>query len=1049
MAGPSLWMSLCLFLGPFLGTFLGLWLSAPPAYALDRHRSFEQLHHSRWTATDGAPIGIRKISQTPDGWLWLGSTSGLYRFDGVRFQQFSPPEDPEFGARPVSTLAATRDGHLWVGLLNGGIARIDPLGHLTVTPLPADLPSFQTAKMAATSSGQAWAVVSGRLLVFEGGAWRHPDAYFQAPATPPTGLHTDANGALWLASADRWWWLDPDRQRFVEKVRGLSAGRAIRIVGGLSWVVTEDGLYPLPGSERRTGPAVHQPDSSAIWIDDQANVWNAYCPAGLCRTLLPLDWTTARQPLPLPPVTATWTRRDGLTSDIGMTALEDREGNLWVATQTGLDRFRNTLLARFTPSSAATNFLLQSYRLVGPGGQLHQHLLLSAVDAVHGSMLWRWNEQQGFSPIEWTPDRGRIRALHRDADGREWVGSTTGLWQLQGRQARPVVPPAAAASSPQCTQLLSNRTGLWALFPSAGLQLLRDGAWQALPFPGLAAERPSAFALEGTTAVWTGYATNRLMRSDAQGAQLYDSRQGLAVGAVNYVHTGRYMLVGGDRGIQMLHQGRFHHLRSAQPEALRGITGAAETPDGDLWLNSARGAVRVPAQALMRWRADPQSEVALQVFDSGDGYPAAATALGPQASVVASGRGRLWFAGVEGIAALDLDHLPAPGPGPEVQWQAVAADRHWQDAKDELELPAGTQTVSVRFTALALGAPERVRFEARLMGVDTDWRPLGGQRELSYSHLPPGRHELQVRASLGDGPASPHPATLRFILQPTLMQRAWMRMILVLAGIALLASVLRWRLVLQARREHERLRIRMDEREQLAQQLNDTLLQGLHGLTLHFQKVANRMRSEDPNHPLMEAALNRADALILQGREQVSALRNSLRREQQDVAVIWSGLGERLAAERKIAFLMEVEGSSRLLNPQAKDTLQGLGHALLERAFARDVGARTVRARLIWHWWGLRLVVTVEVEHAQAASLDTWLPPNDGGAPMQEALEQRVRRLGGWIRRGQPRSGANGEWRRLSLSLCVPAWHLYGQSCWPLPWPARGRCVTGEEFGSD
>ncbi len=1043
-----------MLLGRFLRVVLVLvlimGLGTLPAYALNRHRSFEQLHHSRWTANDGAPIGIRKISQTADGWLWLGSTSGLYRFDGVRFEQFVAAEDPEFGTRPVSTLAAANNGDLWVGLLDGGIARIDPRGHLAVYPLPADLPSFQTTNLATSASGQTWAVVSGQLLVFEGGLWRHPDASFQAPATPPAGLHTDANGALWLASDDRWWRLDPERQQFVERVRGLAAGRAIRIVGGISWVVTADGLHPLPGSERRSGPAVRQPDSSAIWIDDQANVWSAYCPAGLCRTQLPVDWTTARRPLHLPPVTESWTRRDGLTSDIGMTALEDREGNLWVATQSGLDRFRDTLLARFTPSSAATNFLLQSYRVVAPGGPLRQHLLLSAVDAEHGSLLWRWNEHQGFSPLEWSRDRGRIRALHRDGEGREWVGSTTGLWQLHGEKARPVAPPAAASTAPYCTQLLSNRQGLWALFPSVGLQLLRDGAWQTLPFPGLQDERPTAFALEGTTAVWTGYANNRVMRNDEQGAQLYDSRQGLAVGAVTYVYSGRYVLVGGDRGLQMLHQGRFRSLRSTQPEALRGITGATETPAGDLWLNGVRGAVRAPADALSRWVADPQTEVALQVFDSGDGYPAAAMALGPQASVVASGPGRLWFAGLEGIAALDLDRLPAARPGPEVQWLAVAADQRWQDARDDLELPAGTQTVSVRFTALALGAPERVRFETRLMGVDTDWRPLGGQRELSYSHLPPGRHELQVRASLADGPPSHHPATLRFILQPTLLQRLWMRVLLALAGTALLASVLRWRLGLLARREHDRLRIRMDEREQLAQQLNDTLLQGLHGLTLHFQKVANRMRSEDPNHPLMEAALNRADELILQGREQVSALRNTQRLEQQDVAVTWSRLGERRATEQKIAFLMEVEGASRPLRPHAKAALQALGNAMLAQAFARVTGTGTgtrtgaVRARLIWRWWGLRLVVTADQQGAAAASPEALTATAERDTTAQDSLEQRARALGGWIRTVHSRRNADGA--SFSLSLCVPALRLYGYEGWP--WSASGGSVTGLEDGN-
>lgn len=461
-------------------------LAGSPAAALDRQRNFEQWHHTRWTAADGAPSGIRKISQTADGWLWLGSTSGLYRFDGVRFERYAPDEDPEFGARAVSTLAAAPQGGLWVGLLDGGIARIDPAGRLTVPPLPADLPSFQTSRLAVTAGGQVWAVVSGQLLVFEGGAWRHPDAYFHAPDTAPTALHTDANGTLWLASNDRWFQLDPARQQFVEKVRGLSAGRAIRIVGGSSWVVTADGLFPLPGSGQRAGAPARQPDSSAIWIDAQANLWSAYCPAGLCRTRLPVGWSDAGTPLPLPPVTDVWTRRDGLSSDIGMTVLEDRDGHLWVATQTGLDRFRDTALARLTPSSAATNFLLQPYRQVEDDGQWRQHLLLSAVDATHGSLLWRWNEMQGFTSIQW-PRRADASAhcigMARAANGSA-APPVSGSWTPAGRIPSPRPRPrsprriapsckAAAMACGCCSRRLassSGGTGAGALSPSPALR---------------------------------------------------------------------------------------------------------------------------------------------------------------------------------------------------------------------------------------------------------------------------------------------------------------------------------------------------------------------------------------------------------------------------------------------------------------------------------------------------------------------------------------------------------------------------------------------------
>ncbi|SEK40620.1 Signal transduction histidine kinase [Roseateles sp. YR242] len=1000
-----------------------LWISLGNAHALDRSRTLAQLNHTRWTANDGAPVGIRKISQTTDGWLWLGSTSGLYRFDGVRFERFAPPQDPDFGTRPVSTLAAGRAGELWVGLLDGGIAHVDGHGTLTVHELPAGLTSLQTRGLAALPSGEAWADMDGVLLHYDGKAWRRPDASFGAPQTPVVGVHADANGDLWITSAQRWLRLDPASHRFVEMARDMPDARGTRIIDGMSWLVSAQGLHPLPASQSRDGQFRPQRDSSAIWVDRQHNLWNVYCPAGLCRSRLPVNGPATNRDLPLPAVEETFTRRDGLTSDIGMTVLEDRDGNLWVATQTGLDRFRNTLLARLSPSSAATNFLLQPYRAVSPNGQVDQQLLLSAVDATHGSTLWRWNEAAGFSPLPWPREGGRIRALHRDTEGREWIGGSTGVWQLHGSTAQHLPSPGAPDAATNCRQLRSNRLGLWALFALQGLQLWREGGWRALPFPGLENERPTAFALEGEATLWTGYAVNRVLRTDVQGSQVFDARQGLAVGAVNYVASGRHLLVAGDRGVQMLLQGRFHQLKATDADALRGITGAVDTPAGDLWLNGLRGAVLIRAEALARLEADPATVLPVRVFDAGDGYPAGATPFGPQPSVAHGGAGQLWFAGLDGLASLDTERLPAPRAGPPVQWLAVAADQQWSPWRKDLTLPAGTQTVSVRYTSLELGMPERVRFEARLEGVDPAWRPLGAQRELSYSHLPPGRHQLQVRAAMGDGPMGDPPAVLSVVLRPTLTQTLWFKALAVLGSVALLALAIRWRTRLVGRREQELLRTRMDEREQIAQEMNDILLQGLHGLTLHFQKVANRMGGTDPNRALMNTALDRADQLILRGREQVSQLRETLEERHQELPVALSDFGERLAATHARDFVMDVDGHPRRLRLSASEHLRLLGQELMTNAFTH-AQATDIRARVVYRWWSLRLIISDNGigMRAQGLAQDRL---GGGGIAGLARVRDRVQQLGGRVHiRTAPASGTE-------VTVRVGARQVYEHPWWP------------------
>ncbi len=963
-----------------LAMWIGIGLS--PAWALDRDRTLDQFHHTRWTAKEGAPLGIRKMSQTRDGWLWLGSTSGLYRFDGVRFERAAPPEDPNFGTQPVSTLAAGPQGELWIGLLAGGIARIDDQGALTAYELPADLPSRQTQQLVVQPDGVAWANVAGHLLVQQGQTWQRADERWQWPAATVSGLFVDAKGSLWVVTAQGWFQLRLGRHQFEAIDRHGPTPRSARILDGQSWLIFEDRIEPLPDAAPRRPQAAMQPDSSAIYVDRARNLWSVYCPAGLCRSRLPMDSRVEDGALPLPATDEQFARRDGLSSDIGMTVLEDRDGNLWVATQTGLDRFRDSPLARFSPLGSATNFVL----LPEPDG-----LLLGAVDATQGPQLWRLNGHH-WRQWPWPSERGRIRALLRDPDGTTWIAASRGLWRWDAAGIQPATPPGPPGRN-DCRQLQRNRSGLWVLCLHEGLRVLRDQAWVDPPVRGLDAERPTAFALEGEAVVWTGYPTNRVSRADADGVRHFGAADGLNVGAVTFLHLGRRLLVVGDRGLQLQVGGRFHAVVTDDADALRGVTGAQDGPGDDLWLNGLRGAVLISAEALAAFDRDPSQPVPLRVFDAAQGYPAGATALAPASSLVTDASGGLWFAGLDGVARLDLAQLPAPRQSPAVRWLEVAADQRWRPYRPDLQLAAGTQTVSVRFTALELGRPEQLRFQARLEGVDKDWRDLGPQRELFYSHLPAGAHQLQVRArALPTDPTAPAalgpPATMHFVLRPTLSQTLWFRVGLSLIALWGLGGLVRWRTRQAARQEQQLMRLRMAERERIAQEVQDTLLQGVHGLTLHFQKVANRMTERDPNRALMDTALDRVDQLIERGREQVAALR-AVPPPPADLATSLSAFGERLAAERSVDFLLDVDGRPRPLRPSARDELRRLGQAAIAEAF-RHRQATRLRVTVAYRWHSLRLVIADDgrppsTSNAAPAEGEPAAPPVTDSSPAPRA----------------------------------------------------------------
>src|SRR5438445_12909122 len=79
---------------------------AAPVHALDAQKSITQFTHTAWSAKDGIPGPVRAIAQTQDGYLWLGTEAGLYRFDGLRFAPYDTSRAHSHGPAVLSLLAA-------------------------------------------------------------------------------------------------------------------------------------------------------------------------------------------------------------------------------------------------------------------------------------------------------------------------------------------------------------------------------------------------------------------------------------------------------------------------------------------------------------------------------------------------------------------------------------------------------------------------------------------------------------------------------------------------------------------------------------------------------------------------------------------------------------------------------------------------------------------------------------------------------------------------------------------------------------------------------
>src|SRR5262249_5137464 len=323
--------------------FLALSCSCAAAFASDR--TIAQFAHTAWGPKDGAPAGVTALAQTADGYLWLGSLDGLYRFDGVAFERYQPQSGGPFSAKNVSSLLALPNGNLWIGYGAGGISLLSN-GHVTNYSTRDGVPEGGVWGLAQDQEETTWAATGGGLVRLEHNRWKEVGKEWDFPGEFARAPFLDRQGALWISTGETLVYLPPGASKF--QPTDIKVGQVSKIAqaaNGKLWMAeTSRSVRPLPLSDKLLPPdeTEVQVGSTGILFDNDGALWITSLGDGLRRSSAPellkgkiKEFSTAVE---------SFTARDGLSDDYVRAILQDREGNIWVGTSNGLDRFRKTNL---------------------------------------------------------------------------------------------------------------------------------------------------------------------------------------------------------------------------------------------------------------------------------------------------------------------------------------------------------------------------------------------------------------------------------------------------------------------------------------------------------------------------------------------------------------------------------------------------------------------------------------------------------------------------------------------------------------------------------
>lgn len=956
-----------------LTTLCLLFLS--PLVRADRSALEQQLEHRRWTLTDDSPSQIGALAETRDGYLWLGTHDSLYRFDGFEFTGYRTPNGHDLGI--VSSLLAS-DAGLWVGLRNGGV-------HLITSedqpPAGFDLDRGVIYALARTADGNVWAAANDGLMRFDGEHWQQLGSADGFLGRNAYSLLLDRSGRLWVADEQRLYVLQPGARQLRDTgVRSNRTRQMIQAPDGALWLVERDSQRLL-----RVETDTHEPRTMQIPLGESVNamlfdqhgcLWLSTAGGGLLHVARPNEHGNTGFA-----VSERFTSREGLSSDFAWPLLQDSEGSLWIGTQKGLDRLRERpLLAAGLPANA-------------------NNLALGADD--HGN-LWAGSSnlpvmRLNDDGLHQLPLRTPISAISKAPDGAVWLAGPEGIWRSVGDQLEKVsaLPVDRDLDSSVRSLLIDHQGAAWLSLNRQGLYVLRGGQWQRLPAPSDApAQRmPVSAALAPDGRRWFGYRDNLIVSHDDQGERHWGSAQGLDIGHVTAMaHLPDHSWFGGQRGLARFDGRRFQTLPLSDSGLFDNLYAIIAVPGAqgeDLWVQGKGGVFQLPAEEIAKALKDPGYPIRYRTYDLQGGLANDPQQVLALPTAVRTRQGRLWFATRTGVAGLDPDRATQNAAPPRVRIASLIVDGENLSLKPPAALPANSRRLVIGYGALSLSAPEGLHFLYRLDGFDDDWHSAGRQREAIYTGLPAGNYRFRVRALNQDGVPSEQDAELSFSID-----QVFYRHPLFVLGAALLVLLMlhlfyRSNMQRAAERLRTRLEERHDERERIARELHDTLLQGVQGLVLHVQAAADSLPIDQPARTRLENALDRADQVIAEGRERV----RNLRRAQQaadDLPQTLRGF-DQLHEHVGTDYRVEIAGTPRTLHPVVHDELCQLAREAVSNAF-RHARASNVRVRLDYHPRQFSLSVCDDGRGLLAEYLQGAEPVDHWGL---KGMYERAARIGG------------------------------------------------------
>lgn len=802
-----------------------------------------------WPSDEGLPDNtVSGLAQTPDGFLWIGTPSGLARFEGSRFESFAPTNFVAPPNRGTIAMLLSRNGGLRLAMDRGAIVYLDA----DVTKEfggSAGLPNAIPNGLVEDADGAIWvAYRNGAVCRLKDGKATTLGAKEELPGGPEIcALASDNQGRIWFAKAGKFGEFHDGKFRVARQVDAAPARLAPAKSGGV-WLCSGFHLFKMEsgGGFQHLGqfhPARANTTPTALLEDHEGAVWIGTSYSGLFRhddSGFAAVETTHQEILSL---------------------ADDREGNLWVGTAGGgLNRVRRRAVRLEAVESGLPFAAVQSICEDTNG--------VTWAATQNGVLARRIAGKWGPPPPtgNWPADATCVAA---DAQGSLWIGTRLhGLFCWRDGQFVSWGDPKELRGQTLHTLLASRNGDLWLgeETPHA-LQRLRAGKLTTFDVPqDIRVIR--AMAEDTTGNIWAGTSKGVLLRVANERLSIETPRAAQELASIRCLHAtsdGALWIGYAGWGVGLIKDGRYVEVRAFQGLYDDFLSHIVADDSGWLWFGANRGIFKARQADLENVAAGRAGRVRSIHYGRGEGLPSLQANFGDSPDVLRSHDGRLWIPMRTALAVVDPVQLGENPHSPPTLITRIAVDDQtvaWyggvlsvvkQDLVDlrnpdaRLQLRPRHRRVDIEFATLSFRAPENVQFRYRLEGYDDAWIESGSRsidranprapRTAGYARLGAGEYRFRVQACNDAGVWTAESTDFDFTVLPFFWQ-TWSFRAVALAAftlglVALVRYVsfrrLRFRLVeleQQAALHKERARIAKDIHDDVGANLTQIALLG-------------------------------------------------------------------------------------------------------------------------------------------------------------------------------------------------------------------------------